>query len=448
MTSVGVISSAVARIKRLKELQEKETTPFEDHGVLEHLEKIKGLLVDVYKMRTEEGAEAEIKEVVRLSYEIVDVFVVDSFRPVKSGTKRLKELVGKLRRLQDEVTKKTQPESSAAPSETASPEPEGSTGSPRSKKAGRENKPKGNIIGKFLNNKLMANNQKRTAGSDSDPLVGSKAPILEQSAARSDSDPLVGSKSPVLEQSTAGSDLDPQVVGSKAPVLEQSTTGSNSQAENTEIDIEQKPPSTTGSDPDPQVVGSKASAVLEQKPSEIQIEEGKNMTSMMKQIKEVLVSKPQENQSREVYIAGERGMGRGKVAKNLYKDPDIRDSFDVSGWVTVGHNFQIKRVLQLLLQQLQQEQQPDLRQMNEMELIAQIFSVVKDKSYLLVLEEVGSMNDWESISLALPLTNSTRVIITTSSNDFDKCTHHYKISGLTQLETLALLNKEANIFRK
>ncbi|XP_057783544.1 probable disease resistance RPP8-like protein 2 [Salvia miltiorrhiza] len=142
----------------------------------------------------------------------------------------------------------------------------------------------------------------------------------------------------------------------------------------------------------------------------------------------------------EVFVVGESGMGKTTLARKLIEDRQIKERFNFTQLVPINQNFQIKKVLQFLVRQLDAPQQ-QLEEMNEIQLIHHIFDQLKNKIYLIVFDDVATLDDWESIRLALPLANSNRVIITTSSTQFHQ--HNcYKISGLSQSQILSLLRNQ------
>lgn len=145
-----------------------------------------------------------------------------------------------------------------------------------------------------------------------------------------------------------------------------------------------------------------------------------------------------------VGIVGQSGMGKTTLARRLFHDRQLRSSVNLCAWVPMNHNFQIKRVLQVLLQQLLPPQELDLRDMNEIQFINYIFAALDNKAYLLVLDDIRSLVDWESIRLALPTSHSSAVIITTSSVEFLRLPRFYNIPGMTQPEILKLLKKKAS----
>lgn len=390
MTSVAVLRSVVAKINRFKDLyNSSESLPDEADALLRELGEIEEVLLTTCDRRTGEGpSEAETKEVVRLSYDVVDV-IADSFKPSsvlgqywkKSGTAKLRELHAKLKGFHDELTGNINPEAAESSAGSESPA-SGPESSPGRKKAGRENKLKVGLI-----------QRKISSGSAFLGDVISKIPSKLK-----------------MKKSGGMTGLESQASGEQVP-----------------DGLDEIPESVT-TDP------------------EIQPEDCDDGTSLLDRLRDDLMSKLPEGHPREVLIVGKSGIGKSSLARKLYNDLEIQMCFDVFGWVSVVRNFQIKGVLQLLLQQLGnwQKQQLEVREMDQIGLISHIFDAVKDKSYLLVLDDIATVEDWESIRLALPLANSSRVIITTSSRAFPQGDHCYSMTGLTRLEISTLLNQEAS----
>lgn len=161
------------------------------------------------------------------------------------------------------------------------------------------------------------------------------------------------------------------------------------------------------------------------------------------------------SESPVVCILGESGMGKTTLARKLFHhhqlhpSPEPEGSFQAFAWVSINQNFQIKRVLLALLQQLGPRKKADMRDMNEIELIAQIFAVLEKKKFLLVLDDIWSVDDWQSIRLALPISSSSKVIITTSSMEVAHVATAteasiFKIPGLIQSDILTILKETAS----
>lgn len=151
-------------------------------------------------------------------------------------------------------------------------------------------------------------------------------------------------------------------------------------------------------------------------------------------------SVPPNHQPLVVYVVGERGMGKTTLVRKLFHDPHVRSRFYAFAWVSIGRKFKMKEVLRVILQQLRPEL--DTRKMDKVsELMDHIFAAPKDRSYLIVVDDIGDAKDCECLRFALPVIPNSAIIFTTSSQEFYKVEEHHKISGLTRTETLDLLNK-------
>ncbi|KAH6829189.1 hypothetical protein C2S53_011759 [Perilla frutescens var. hirtella] len=358
MTSVGVISSAVARIECLKELLKlPESLSREAEELRKGLEEIKNTLI---KAQEEEFGELE-KKIVRLSYDIVDAIVDASPKSketfsVSKLTHRKKSENTKLKELQTELIGfQKELNSSSSRSEKAGPEQRAESSSSTASEI-QEDKPKKKMsVTEFFKSKLE---RKRSSQS----IQGDHPKKMIDSETQEKGD-----------------------------------------------DEQMKP---------------------------------KGRDDLFKEITTDL--KNPSSEYSVVYIVGESGMGKTTFTRELFQD--LKHSFDALAWVPINHNFQIKTVLRFLLQKLGPSQDLDIRDMNEMQLISHIFAALqKKKNNLLVLDDIAALDDWESIRLALPVGNSTKVIVTTTnSKDFRKKKNLYQITGLSEQEILDLLGNEAS----
>ncbi|KAG6524385.1 disease resistance protein Pik-2-like [Zingiber officinale] len=156
-----------------------------------------------------------------------------------------------------------------------------------------------------------------------------------------------------------------------------------------------------------------------------------------------------------ISLVGFGGLGKTTLAKTAYDDLIIVEGhFQSRAWITVSQNYNIKELLKKIIRQISvnEKQIRDvsgcqdarlnteqlLNMMDELQLVQTIRDHLHGKRYLLVLDDVWSIEAWESLSIALPQgIEGSRVIVTTRIEDvaYTSCSHNrqfiFKISPLS-----------------
>ncbi|XP_059311532.1 disease resistance protein RPM1-like [Lycium ferocissimum] len=119
-----------------------------------------------------------------------------------------------------------------------------------------------------------------------------------------------------------------------------------------------------------------------------------------------------------VSVVGMGGSGKTTLVKKVYEDAAVKKNFNSRAWITVSQSFKVEEVLKDMIQQLYDDvKQPapeGLSNMssNRLKAIAKVF--LQSRTYLLVFDDVWSIQAWEAIRYALPdVNNGSRVILTT-----------------------------------
>ncbi|XP_021895134.1 disease resistance RPP13-like protein 4 [Carica papaya] len=119
-----------------------------------------------------------------------------------------------------------------------------------------------------------------------------------------------------------------------------------------------------------------------------------------------------------VGIVGMGGLGKTMIAKKIFNDKNVNDRFDKKIWVSVSQDFTEERIMKNMLEQLgyQGSFLDDLswmmRKFNEL--------IVKDKSYLLIMDDVWTVKfEWwnEICSCLKQSSDRNNCVIITSRNE-------------------------------
>ncbi|CDP21933.1 unnamed protein product [Coffea canephora] len=116
------------------------------------------------------------------------------------------------------------------------------------------------------------------------------------------------------------------------------------------------------------------------------------------------------------------GLGKTTLAKKVYDDAAVEKQFQSHAWITVSQNFQfnviIKDLIQQLYEEIRQPVPPQVESMNRVRLSQFVRDFLKERRYILVLDDVWSLDAWEAIKYVLPDCNiASRVVLTTRITD-------------------------------
>ncbi|XP_049392153.1 disease resistance protein RPP13-like [Solanum stenotomum] len=120
-------------------------------------------------------------------------------------------------------------------------------------------------------------------------------------------------------------------------------------------------------------------------------------------------------------IYGMGGLGKTTLARNLYTSPDILNSFHTRAWICVSQEYNTMDLLRNIIKSVQgrtKETLDLLERMTEGDLEIYLRDLLKQRKYLVVVDDVWQKEAWESLKRAFPDSkNGSRVIITTRKED-------------------------------
>ncbi|KAH0692461.1 hypothetical protein KY285_019558 [Solanum tuberosum] len=149
-------------------------------------------------------------------------------------------------------------------------------------------------------------------------------------------------------------------------------------------------------------------------------------------------------------IYGMGGLGKTTLARNLYTSPDILNSFRTRAWICVSQEYNTMDLLQNIIKSVQgrtKETLELLERMTEGDLEIYLRDLLKERKYLVVVDDVWQKEAWESLKRAfLDNKNGSRVIITTRKADVaeraDDRGFVHKLCFLSQEESWDLFCKK------
>ncbi|XP_071902196.1 putative disease resistance RPP13-like protein 3 isoform X1 [Coffea arabica] len=140
-----------------------------------------------------------------------------------------------------------------------------------------------------------------------------------------------------------------------------------------------------------------------------------------------------------VSIIGMGGAGKTTLAKKVYNHVDVRARFNCRVWVCVSSIYNHKETLRTIIKQLNpitNELLDMLEKMQEQDLEERLYKDLKDKCYLVVLDDVWKEEAWDCLARrAFPDVNTSSRVLLTSRNQ-DVAVHADALSKPHELKTL------------
>ncbi|XP_078173287.1 putative disease resistance RPP13-like protein 3 [Carex rostrata] len=147
-------------------------------------------------------------------------------------------------------------------------------------------------------------------------------------------------------------------------------------------------------------------------------------------------------------IVGTGGLGKTTLAQKVYKGDELKGQFDCRKWLSISQKFNLNDLLREILYSIEPNLKNKSPPIADEDLPEELKSSLENKRYLIVLDDVWTIDLWERLKIQLPdSNNASRVIITSRSLDVAKAadcsTSPYKLSYLNEDESLALLFRKA-----
>ncbi|XP_057800189.1 putative late blight resistance protein homolog R1A-10 [Salvia miltiorrhiza] len=129
-------------------------------------------------------------------------------------------------------------------------------------------------------------------------------------------------------------------------------------------------------------------------------------------ILEMLVSDQHERQV--IPITGMGGIGKTTLAKTVYSKKIIEQRFDVCAWATISQQYNTREILCELVSQATKKSKEQLSEKSEDELGFELYQHLMGRRFLIVVDDMWSIDAWDRIQRFFPENeNYSRIIVTT-----------------------------------
>ncbi|KAL5998266.1 hypothetical protein ACLOJK_009205 [Asimina triloba] len=149
-----------------------------------------------------------------------------------------------------------------------------------------------------------------------------------------------------------------------------------------------------------------------------------------------------------VSIVGMGGLGKTTLAKKIYNSTHVKRHFNFHSWVYVSQKYRIKELLFEITKSFMSLTKEQIDNLSVEDIRSELFAHLRNKKYLIVIDDIWSTEAWDGIEAALPEgMNGSRVMLTTRKKNValhaDECSIPHELRFLKDEECWELLCKKA-----
>ncbi|XP_060967569.1 putative disease resistance protein RGA4 [Cannabis sativa] len=156
-----------------------------------------------------------------------------------------------------------------------------------------------------------------------------------------------------------------------------------------------------------------------------------------------------ENQIHVIAVIGIGGLGKTTLIKSIYNKDAIKEMFDLRIWVCVSLDFNVSKIVKDILTDATGNSNVTSNLSNLNQLQKNLTDTLKDKKFLLVLDDVWNEDffKWQDLAELLSVgSKKSKIIVTTRSSKVASIMggkRPYELKGLPQKDSLSLFFKYA-----
>ncbi|XVF23972.1 hypothetical protein REPUB_Repub13aG0086000 [Reevesia pubescens] len=164
-----------------------------------------------------------------------------------------------------------------------------------------------------------------------------------------------------------------------------------------------------------------------------------------------LMKEDQDNKFHIVSIVGMGGIGKTTLAKKVYNHNGVKRHFDCCAWIFISQQCMPREVFHGVLIKVlspSRKERELIDKLKEDELVEMLYNVLKQKRYLVVLDDIWRCEDWDSLKPAFPRGNKgSKLLLTTRNKEValfaDPFSSPIEIPFLTDDESWKLFRRKA-----
>nr|XP_027082418.1 putative late blight resistance protein homolog R1B-23 isoform X2 [Coffea arabica] len=146
-----------------------------------------------------------------------------------------------------------------------------------------------------------------------------------------------------------------------------------------------------------------------------------------------------------VSIVGMPGIGKTTLAQKVYHDPSIISHFHILAWCCISQVYSKKDLLLEILACI--DEKDEYAERNENDLANTLRKHLKQKKYLIVLDDVWDTEAWNALKESFPDdTNGSRILLTSRNHEIPGKPHLLRL--LTEEEGWELLQRKLEVTRE